>query len=1219
MRAMGPSSLFLRLLSATLLLASAIPSSAQTAAATSIQSFQLVADQSGFVLANNRLFWTDSLGKQWAEITPPASSTSFSTASFRADGTGYAVGHSPSALTFARTTDDGKSWATTIIASPFTEALQPNGRDSISFADVKNGFLMLGVQSGSAFRFGILLATTDGGSTWTQLPRPPVGGGITFLDAKHGFNGPGPGGDELYTTVDGGTTWQKVSLAAPSSLLSTNSTTALPVFTDSLHGTIIRTFATPSGATTLRYTTTDGGSTWTSFADSTSTRAVVAADGSIAHVAVASGTNASRTSFSNATKGLVLITSGGCTEGVCTQTSSLRATTDGGKTFTAVSPAADLSFEASRTFTVPTTLPTSIAAPTPDSSSVYNTAGVMGFDACSLPTTANLSDWITNSPYRVTSLYMGGANYSNCGNALGSLTSTYVSTVLGQGWQFWPLWVGPQAPESGCSTCSMMSTTPATAMSQGTAEADSAIAALNNLGIGQGTTIVYDMEAYTRDGTSTPATTAFIEGWDTELHSKGYIAGVYSGHSEFTDWYPTVLTPAIDVIWFTYFFSNGVACGAECQTVFPTQSSFDISTNYWLNNHRARQTSSGFNSTYGSTTLNIDEDWVDAPMATNTPNKLTVSVTGTGTVASSTITNSNSDTTTLTSISCGSNCTANFAPTDTIVLTETPSGSATFSGWTGCTSTTATSCTVAMTAAANVTAIFNTGTQLTVSKTGTGTGTVTSSDSTINCGTVCTAGYPPATVVTLTATATNNSTFNGWTGCTTATGATCSVTVGSSAITVTANFLPPTTLTVSKTGTGTGTITSADSLINCGTTCSAGYQPNAVVTLTATATNNSTFNGWTGCTTATGTTCSVTIGSSAIAITANFLPPTTLTVSKTGTGTGTVTSSDSLINCGTICSTGYKSGTVVTLTAAATNNSTFNGWTGCTTSTGTTCSVTIGSTNLTVSAAFLPPNTLTITKAGTGSGTVTSGDTPQSINCGTTCSAGFLPGTTVTLTATPASGSVFTSWSGCTVGASANICTVVMSAAEAVTATFSPGPSFTGTATATSISVGVGASTTDTINLVTANGWTGSFTSFACAGQPATVTCTFNPTSVTATTNTTTPVTLTVAVPSTYTAAIRMTDRSGIVLAGFILPALLLPLAFRRRFHGTRIQKLLLLAFAIAGLGFMQVLTGCGGSSAPATPTGPLFSGTMTVSYTSTQTGGSATTNTIPITLTIPR
>jgi len=1141
MRAMGPSSLFLRILSFAFLLALALPSRAQSAPSTAIQSFKLVADQSGFALANDRLFWTDSLGKQWVEITPPAASTNFSAASFRADGTGYALGHSPSALTFTRTTDNGKNWAITTIASPFTEALQPNGRDSISFADAKNGFLMLGVQSGAAFRFGILLATTDGGTTWTQLPRPPVGGDITFLDAKHGFNGPGPGGDELYATIDGGTTWQKVSLAAPSSLLSTNSTTALPVFTDSLHGTIIRTFATPSGLTTLRYSTTDGGGTWTSFADSTSTRAVVAADGSIAHVAVASGANASHTSFGNATNGLVLITSGGCTEGVCTQTSSLRATTDGGKTFTTVSPAAGLSPDTSRSFKVQTSLPATIAAPnsaTPDSSSVYNTAGVMGFDACSLPTTANLSDWITNSPYRVTSLYMGGTNYSNCGNALGSLTSTYVSTVLNQGWQFWPLWVGPQAPETGCSTCSQISTTPATAMSQGTTEADSAIAGLTNLGIGQGTPIVYDMEAYTRDGTSTPATTAFIQGWDTELHSHGYIAGVYSGHSEFTDWYPTVLTPAIDVIWFTYFFSNGVACGAECQTVFPTQSSFDISTSYWLNNHRARQTSSGFNSTYGSTTLNIDEDWVDAPMATATPNALTVSVTGTGTVTSSTITNSNGDATSLTSINCGSSCTANFAPTDTIVLTETPSGSATFSGWTGCTSTTATTCTVVMTAATNVHATFTTGTQL----------------------------------------------------------------------------------TVSKTGTGTGTVTSADSTINCGTTCTYGYQPSTVVTLTATPTNNSTFNGWTGCTSSTATTCSVTVGSSAITVTANFLPPTTLTVSKTGTGTGTVTSSDSLINCGATCSTGYKSGTVVTLTAAATNNSTFNGWTGCTSSTATTCSITIGSTNQTVSAAFLPPNTLTVTKAGTGTGTVVSGDTPASINCGSTCSAGFLPGSTVTLTATPASGSVFTSWSGCTAGATANVCTIVMSAAtEAITATFSPGPSFTAAATTTSISVGVGANTADTINLVTANGWTGAFTNFACTGQPATVTCSFNPTSVTVNSNTTSPVTLTVAVPSTYTAAIRMTNRSGIVLAGFILPALLLPLAFRRRFHGTRMQKLLLLVFAIAGLGFMQVLTGCGGSSSPATPTGPLFSGTMTVSYTSTQTGGSATTNTIPFTLTIPR
>ncbi|KJU81397.1 fibronectin, type III domain protein [Candidatus Magnetobacterium bavaricum] len=76
---------------------------------------------------------------------------------------------------------------------------------------------------------------------------------------------------------------------------------------------------------------------------------------------------------------------------------------------------------------------------------------------------------------------------------------------------------------------------------------------------------------------------------------------------------------------------------------------------------------------------------------------------------------------------------------------------------------------------------------------------------------------------------------------------------------------------------------------------------------------------------------------------------------------------------------------------------------------------------------------LVISKAGTGSGTVTS--SPAGINCGSTCSVSFYPGTSVTLTATADSGSTFTGWSVDCTGTSST-CPVTMSAAKNVTATF---------------------------------------------------------------------------------------------------------------------------------------------------------------------------------------
>lgn len=76
---------------------------------------------------------------------------------------------------------------------------------------------------------------------------------------------------------------------------------------------------------------------------------------------------------------------------------------------------------------------------------------------------------------------------------------------------------------------------------------------------------------------------------------------------------------------------------------------------------------------------------------------------------------------------------------------------------------------------------------------------------------------------------------------------------------------------------------------------------------------------------------------------------------------------------------------------------------------------------------------LTVTKAGTGRGRVTSA--PPGIDCGATCSARFDAGARVTLTAFPESGSVFGGFSGggCS---GAGACTVTLLADTTVTATF---------------------------------------------------------------------------------------------------------------------------------------------------------------------------------------
>jgi hypothetical protein len=159
----------------------------------------------------------------------------------------------------------------------------------------------------------------------------------------------------------------------------------------------------------------------------------------------------------------------------------------------------------------------------------------------------------------------------------------------------------------------------------------------------------------------------------------------------------------------------------------------------------------------------------------------------------------------------------------------------------------------------------------------------------------------------------------------------------------------------------------------------------------------------------------------------------TLTVSKTGSGT--VTSNPAGIDCGTTCAASFTAGGTVNLTAVAASGWVFSGWSGggCAGTGG--CAVTL-TTSTTVTATFTPaPVTLTVVRAGLGSGAVTSA--PVGISCGTTCSAGFPSGSPVILTATAAAGSTFAGWSGggCT---GTGTCTVTPVATTTVFATFNP-------------------------------------------------------------------------------------------------------------------------------------------------------------------------------------
>jgi hypothetical protein len=313
--------------------------------------------------------------------------------------------------------------------------------------------------------------------------------------------------------------------------------------------------------------------------------------------------------------------------------------------------------------------------------------------------------------------------------------------------------------------------------------------------------------------------------------------------------------------------------------------------------------------------------------------------------------------------------------------------------------------------------------------------------------------FPNNTPVTLTATPDDNEAVIWGGACEGATGNTCELIMNADK-TVSVTFAEAQTLTVTKDGTGSGTVTSNPAGIDCGDTCEAQFENGSTVVLTATPASGSQPVVWGGaCSGATGNTCSVTMDD-AKTVTATFnVPPGQQQLAVTKTGLGTVTSSPAGINCGNTCTNSFNEGVTVTLNASPANGEAVIWGGACEGAEGNSCTVTMSEArNVSVAFTF----EVTITKAGTGSGTVTSD--PAGIDCGSTCTANLPSGTEVTFTGTADSGSRFDGWDGDCTGEE---CVLTIDGNKAITATFTEVVTLTvtrqgnGTGTVTSQPAGI--------------------------------------------------------------------------------------------------------------------------------------------------------------------
>ncbi|WP_189703016.1 glycoside hydrolase domain-containing protein [Streptomyces anandii] len=224
-----------------------------------------------------------------------------------------------------------------------------------------------------------------------------------------------------------------------------------------------------------------------------------------------------------------------------------------------------------------------------------------GFDACTAPGQTSMSAWKSASPYAAIGIYIGGVNRA-CGQA--KLTAQWVQTQYAAGWRFFPLYVGPQSSTSSCGSACAPITDPAP---EGRAAADDAAAQAGALGLGKGTVIYNDLEAYDRGATATAEVLGYLKAWTERLHELGYRSGAYGSVSSLVaDLVANAKKTTLpDVIHFARWNDE------------VTTSDSTLPASLWADHQRIHQYAGNKKETWGGVTINIDRNQLDVGAGTS--------------------------------------------------------------------------------------------------------------------------------------------------------------------------------------------------------------------------------------------------------------------------------------------------------------------------------------------------------------------------------------------------------------------------------------------------------------------------------------------------------------------------------------------------------------------------------------------------------------------------
>jgi len=587
--------------------------------------FGLVDNESLWLKTGNNLYYTKDTGETWSDISPATRMIEpYLVVSFPGPEQGFALYLTQTDteldLELYQSTSQGEAWSAVVgdlqenIRKQF---LYPIGAIQMQWLNNKQAFVLVKESTSSNFSQGLLFFTDDGGKHWQSLDIPAAEA-FVFTNREVGYILNPADSKTLYRSLDGGESWSLFEVQLPEAPTWEMTRLGLPVITDDLQ-VFLPLDMTEDGINEHKFLALlpenrkPGLQAELNLADVQDIQVeesenpllpavdhyineIQTQDGKDFWVSLSSGECQSISSDENDDQ----IT--------CHSTwQILRSDGEGSDWVNVTLP--DGKDLASKQFSTQSSFSQIDLNSDIQASEWVQIYQGHAFDACEIPTLAQLNTWYSKSPYRAVNAYIGGISRL-CANT--PLSSTYFRNMYQQGWRFILTWVGHQSSCSGLRYPFPDDVNQA--YQYGVDNANLARARLQQYSLsnpdGSGAIVYLDLEYFTYSTKCSNAARAYVNGWTTRLSQLGIRSGLYTTSYILKENKFHAISKPPSAVWIAEWYSPPGY--RPNQTVWNLNH---LSNDLWVSNQRILQYTKTHSQTWGGVSLSIDSDVSNGPVS----------------------------------------------------------------------------------------------------------------------------------------------------------------------------------------------------------------------------------------------------------------------------------------------------------------------------------------------------------------------------------------------------------------------------------------------------------------------------------------------------------------------------------------------------------------------------------------------------------------------------